>query len=96
MSSGLDAWTGDDDAYVQAGEDLGATIAALQRLGIDAAGRVGAHDPIQATDETLREFPADEIVFVLGEKRGGQWRERGVVDEARSRYPVPVHEASGT
>jgi hypothetical protein len=96
MSSGLDRWTSDEDAYAQAGEDLGATIDALQRLGVDTAGRVGAHDPIQAADETLREFPADEIVFVLGDKRGAQWREHGVVDAARSRYPVPVHEANGS
>jgi hypothetical protein len=96
MSSGLDRWTSDEDAYAQAGEDLGATIDALQRLGVEAAGRVGAHDPIQAADETLREFPADEIVFVLGDKRGAQWREHGVVDAARSRYPVPVHEANGS
>jgi hypothetical protein len=96
MSSGLDRWTGDEDAYAQAGQDLGATLDAFLRLGVDAAGRVGAHDPIQAADETLREFAADEIVFVLGQARGASWREHGVVATARSRYPVPVYETNGS
>jgi len=95
MSSGLDRWSGNEEAYAQAGEDLGATLDALKRLGVDAEGRVGAHDPIQAADEMLREFPADEILFVVGQKRSTSWQEHGVVDAARSRYPVPVRESNG-
>jgi hypothetical protein len=95
MSSGLDRWSGNEEAYTQAGEDLGATLDALKRLGVDAEGRVGAHDPIQAADEMLREFPADEILFVVGQKRSTSWQEHGVVDAARSRYPVPVRESNG-
>jgi hypothetical protein len=96
MSSGLDRWAGNEESYAQAGEDLGATLDALKRLGVDAAGRVGPHDPIQAADETLREFPANEILFVVGQKRSTSWREHNVVEAARGRYPIPVHESNGS
>ena len=95
MSSGLDRWSGDEESYAQASEDLGATLDALHRVGVRAEGRVGAHDPIQAADEALREFPADEILFIVGQKRSTNWQEHGVVDAARGRYPVPVHESNG-
>jgi len=37
----------------------------------------------------LREFPADEVVFVTG-GGDGNWLEQGVVDVARARYDLPV------
>ena len=95
MSSGLDRWAGNEESYAQASEDLGATLDALQRLGVKAEGHVGAHDPIQAADEALREYPANEILFVVGEKRSTSWRDHAVVDTARTRYPVSVHESNG-
>jgi hypothetical protein len=95
MSSGLDRWSGNEESYAQASEDLGATLDALTRLGVQAEGKVGAHDPIQAADETLREFPADEILFIVGQKRSTSWQEHSVVEAARGRYPVPVHESNG-
>jgi hypothetical protein len=85
-------WTGDEHAYREATAHLEATLAALRELDLEADGRVGSHDPLQAADDGLREFAADEIVFAV--HRGGEenWLERGVVDAARARYPVPVSE----
>lgn len=92
VSSRVARWTGDEQAYAHAEEHLQTTLQALADLGLQASGHVGAHDPVQATDDGLREFPAEEIVFAL---RGGDesgWLEQGVVDIGRGRYSVPVRE----
>ena len=85
-------WTGDDHAYQNAQGHLDATLAALSSLGVDARGHIGPHDPLQAADDGLREFPADEIVFAVHPETDANWLEQGVVDGARQRYSVPVRE----
>lgn len=90
VSSRLARLTGDEHAYQRAGEHLEATLAALAGLEVTATGQVGSHDPLQAADESLRTFPADEVVFVVGGETDADWLEGGVVDAARERYPVPV------
>jgi hypothetical protein len=83
-------WTGDEHAYARAAEHLDATLQALAELHVEAAGHVGSHDPLQAADDGLREFSADEIVFAVHPAASENWLEHGVVDAARARYPVPV------
>lgn len=92
VSSRVARWTGDEKAYRQAEEHLQATMGALSDLGFAAEGHVASHDPLQAADEALREFPADEIVFALDQGGESEWLELGVVDDARTRYAVPVRE----
>ena len=82
--SGLAKWTGDESGYAGAERDLEATLAALATIGIEAQGRVGAFDPIQAADDGLREFPAEELVFATGSDGAD------VVDLARERYDLHV------
>lgn len=96
VSSRVARLTGDEEAYAHARESADATVRALTDLGYEARGHVGSHDPLQATDEGLREFPADEIVFVLGGGDKTQWLEQGIVDLARGRYPVPVSELNAS
>jgi hypothetical protein len=83
-------WTSDDHAYADAESHLAATIDALAGAGIPARGHIGSHDPHQATEDGLREFPADEIVFVVHPAGETNWLEDGVVEAARARYPIPV------
>jgi hypothetical protein len=92
VSSRVARWTGDEQAYAQAQQGLDATVSALAKLGFEATGHVGSHDPLQATDEGLREFPADEIVFVLHPGNETEWIEQGVPELARRRYSVTVRE----
>jgi hypothetical protein len=92
VSSPLARLTGDEAAYATAQQHLDDTVDALTSLGFEASGHLGSHDPLQATDEALREFPADEIVFVLHGGREAEWLEQGVVGLARARYSVPVSE----
>jgi hypothetical protein len=90
LSGRLDRWTGDEHAYHDADEKLAVMVQALEHIGVQASGHVGAHDPLQATDDGLREFAADEIVFVTSDGDEDDWLESGVVDAARARYPIPV------
>jgi hypothetical protein len=83
-------WTNDEHAYREAQEHLDATVRALSELGVDARGHIGSHDPLQAADDGLREFPADEIVFAVHDAGSVNWLEDGVVAAARSRYSIPV------
>jgi hypothetical protein len=92
VSSRLARWTGDQQPYQDAEERLHATLQALGVLGLEGTGHVGSHDPLQAADEGLREFPAEEIVFALHPDSESEWLEQGVVDLGRGRYPVPVRE----
>ena len=85
-------WTGDEQAYANATQHLGDTLKALAELHIDADGHIGPHDPLQAADGGLREFAADEVVFAVHPPDHANWLESGVVDAARTRYPIPVSE----
>ena len=90
LGSRLARWTSDDGAYVEAQRHLDATVAALQAAGIAAAGHIGSHDPVQAADDGLREFPADEIVFATHPPEAASRLEADVVAAARERYELPV------
>ena len=90
LSSRLDRLTGDESAYEDAQERLDATLKALEALGIDATGRLGPADPLQAADDGLREFAADEVVFATSADGPANWLEDGVIETARARYAARV------
>jgi len=90
LSSTLDRWTGDQTAYDKADAQLQATLAALNALGVEATGKIGSHDPLQATIDGLREFPADAIVLATHEGGHAHWLEEGLVDSIGSVTKVPV------
>jgi hypothetical protein len=90
VSSRVSRWTGDEQAYSEAEANLESTVEALSKLGVEANGRLGPHDPLQAADDGLREFPADEIVFIASGREDANWLEQGVLDAARARYGLPV------
>jgi hypothetical protein len=60
------------------------SLATLATIDVDARGEVGDSDTIQAVEDALRSFPAQEVVFVR--RRG----EHGSVDEVRRRLDRPV------
>ena len=97
ISSRLDRLTGDQAAYDDASTRLDATLESLRALGVDAQGRIGAHDPLQAAADGLRQFPADTIIFATHAEDDENWLEKGVVETARSRTNIPVeHVVVGT
>jgi hypothetical protein len=81
---------GDQRAYDDASRRLNQILEGLRRADMEAGGEIGPHDPLQAADDGLRQFPANEIVFVTHPDDEESWAERGVVGNARSRYSQPV------
>ena len=84
-------WTSDEDpARRAADERLQASLARLREGGIDATGEVGDSEPLQAIEDGLRLFDADEIVISTHPEGRSHWLERGVVADARARFAVPI------
>jgi hypothetical protein len=90
LASRLGRWTGDEASYEAAKQHLDETLRALSGLGVEASGKIGASDPIQAADDALRVFAADEIVIATHPDSEANWLEQDLVDAARSRYGLPV------
>ena len=91
LNSPLRTWVSDEDGARQAAQQrLDSTLARLASAGIDARGEVGDGDPLQAIDDALRTFGADEIVISTHPEGRSNWLERGVVSGARSRFEVPI------
>lgn len=61
----LDRWASDvEGARRAAQENLVATVAALAKAGIAAEARVGDEDIVQAAEDQLQSFAADEVVLI--------------------------------
>jgi hypothetical protein len=57
---------------------------------------VGDSDPVQAVQDALATFPADEIVIVTRPDEDADWLEGGSVAEALRRFDLPVHHLVAT
>jgi hypothetical protein len=57
---------------------------------VQARGEVGDGDPLQAMEDALRTFGADEIIISTHPEGRSHWLERGVVEKARQRFAVPI------
>jgi hypothetical protein len=61
----LDRWASDvEGARHRAQQNLVTTVAALAKAGIAAEARVGDEDVVQAVEDQLQSFPADEVILV--------------------------------
>jgi hypothetical protein len=84
-------WASDEDpARRKAQERLAGSLARLHELGIEARGEVGDSEPLQAIDDALRTFGADEIIISTHPEGRSHWLERGLVEAARQRFAVPI------
>jgi hypothetical protein len=70
-------------------------VAAQSARAVDAAGaEVGDTDPVQAIEDALRTFEADEVVVVIRRGDDASWLEEDAGAEARERFGVPVTQLS--
>ena len=91
LNTPLRHWVSDEDeARAAAQERLDASLARLREAEIEARGEVGPADPLQAIEDALRTFGADEIVISTHPEGRSNWLERGVVTGARERFAVPI------
>jgi hypothetical protein len=91
LNSPLRHWTSDEDrARAAAQERVRTSVARLGQLGLEARGEVGDAEPLQAMEDAMRTFGADEIVISTHPPGRSHWLERGLVDEARRRFDLPI------
>jgi hypothetical protein len=91
LNSPLRHWVSDTDSATAAAEvRLASSLRRLEAEGIRARGEVGDADPLQAIEDALRTFGADEVIISTHPEGRSHWLERGVVTGARERFVVPI------
>ncbi len=91
LNTKLKHWTSDDDdARAQAHARLQTMLDTLDRDGFRASGDIGDGDPVQALEDGLRVFGADEVIVSTHPKGRSHWLERDVIERARERFDVPI------
>jgi GABA permease len=96
LNSALRHWLSDEDAArAAARRRLDASLDTLAAAGIHAHGAIGDANPLQAIEDALRVFGADEIIISTHPPERSNWLERGVVAKARDRFIVPVTHVIG-
>ena len=91
LNSAVRTWASDEDgARAAAQARLDASLARLREDGVHASGEVGDGDPLQAMEDALRTFGADEIVISTHPAGRSHWLERNIVGNARERFDVPI------
>jgi hypothetical protein len=91
LNSPLRHWASDDDAARAKAQDrLDASLARLSEAGLEARGEVGDSEPLQAMEDAMRTFGADEIIISTHPEGRSNWLEKGVVTGARERFAVPI------
>jgi nucleotide-binding universal stress UspA family protein len=91
LNSPLRHWVSDEDpARDEAQQRLEDSLARLREAGINARGEVGDSEPLQALEDALRTFAPDEIVISTHPEGRSNWLEKGIVDDARERFAVPI------
>ena len=91
LNTAVRHWASDEDGARAAAQGrLEASLARLREEGVTVRGEVGDGDPLQAIEDALRTFGADEIVISTHPEGRSNWLERNVVGAARERFDVPI------
>jgi hypothetical protein len=77
-----------DPAIERAQQVQEETVERLSEDGVDAAPTAtpGEEEPLQALEDALATYPADEIVLFTHSGGERNWQEEGLVDEAKERF----------
>jgi len=82
----LAEWLSDvGEARFDAQRRLALSVGTLAAAGLEAVGRVGDPDPVQAVEDELRSYPARELVLVTGADAPEE-----ALAELTRRLPLPV------
>jgi hypothetical protein len=88
----FDWLAGDEaEARAEAGKAAEHTGREAAVSGADAVeAEIGDTDPVQAIEDALRTFPADELLLVTHPDDEAPWLEEGAAEEAFARFDLPV------
>jgi hypothetical protein len=78
----------EDDAHAEADSIADKAAAATPTTNVEA--QVGDSDPLQAIEDALRTFAADEIIIVTRPDDQAGWLEEGSGETAQARILLPV------
>jgi predicted TIM-barrel enzyme len=85
----LDRWATDlQAAREEAQRKLVISVASLAAAHVEASGQVGDNDLVQATEDTLRSFPATEVILATGPDERDRAGARAA-DQLSEALPVP-------
>lgn len=73
-------------ARFEAQRRLALSLGTLAAARVEARGQVGDSDTVQAVEDTLRTFPAQEVVFVAGPEYAAE------IEDVRRRLDRPVRQ----
>ena len=80
----------EDDARGIAAERAGKVEKAVEPEAESVEAEVGDTDPVQAIEDALRQFPADELLLVTRPEEEAGWLEEGTAEEALARFDLPI------
>jgi hypothetical protein len=80
----------EDKARTKAGKVARKTTKAVDDAGEVEDTEVGDPDPVQAIEDALRTFPADELIIVTRSGEDATWLEEGSPEEAFERFHLPT------
>jgi hypothetical protein len=91
LNSRLRHWVSDEDgARAAAHERVQRSVTRLSETGLDIRGDIGDSEPLQAIEDALRTFGADEIIISTHPEGRSNWLEQGLVEQARERFDCPI------
>jgi len=91
LNSRLRHWLSDEDPARSAAEArLAGCLEALARAGVDVDGWVGDADPMQAIEDALAVFRADELLIATHPEERSNWLAHDLVGRACARFSLPV------
>jgi hypothetical protein len=80
----------EDEARGEAAEIAGETERAARPEAARVETEIGDSDPVQAIEDALRRFPAEEILVVTRRGEEANWLEEDAAEAASERFGVPV------
>ena len=88
LNSRMRFFASDPDEAIARAEDVQQqSVERMGAEGVHAVGDTGESDPLQAIEDALVTFDAQEVVLCTNPKGKRNWLEAGVVDDARERFP---------
>lgn len=91
LSSRLHYWLSDEgEGIAAAGSRLEESLRRCAAAGVIARGAVGDADPLQALDDAMSTYAPDEVLIATHPRERSNWLERGLVEQARGRFRVPI------
>lgn len=80
----------EDKARERASQVASEAAATVEPESARTEAGVGDTDPVQAIEDALRSFAADEVIVVTRPDDDASWLEQDSAEEARERFGVPV------